>query len=45
MQQPPKTIFAWVLACLVLLLVAVPALAQQIAKAKGVPPSDRGTSS
>ena len=45
MQRPPKTIFAWILACLVLLLAAVPALAQQIAKAKGVPPSDRGASS
>ena len=45
MQRPPKTIFWCVLASLVLLLVAVPALAQQITKSKGVPPSDRGTSS
>ena len=45
MQRPPKTIFgvswqAW--SCCWL---AVPALAQQSTKAKGVPPSDRGTSS
>ena len=33
-----------VLATLVLLLAAVPVLAQQITKPKGVPPSDRGTS-
>jgi len=45
MQRPPKTIFWCVLAGLVLLLAAVPVLAQQITKLKGVPPSDRGTSS
>ena len=45
MQRPSKTIFVWVLAGLVLLLAAVPVLAQQITKPKGVPPSDRGTSS
>ena len=45
MQRPSKTIFVWSLASLVLLLVAVPALAQQITEPKGVPPSDRGTTS
>ncbi len=45
MQRPPKTIFWCVLASLVLMLAAVPALAQQITKSKGVPPSDRGASS
>ena len=42
MQRPPKTIFWCILAGLVLLLAAVPALAQQITKPKGVPQSDRG---
>ena len=45
MQRPSKTIFGWSLASLVLLLVAFPALAQQITEPKGVPPSDRGTTS
>ena len=45
MQRPPKTIFWCVLASLVLMLAAVPALAQQGTKPKGVPPSDRGTTS
>jgi arylsulfatase A-like enzyme len=45
MQRPPKTIFWCALASLVLMLAAVPALAQQITKPKGVPPSDRGTTS
>ena len=45
MQRSPKTFFVCVLATLVLLLAAAPALAQQITKSKGVPPSDRGTSS
>jgi len=45
MQRPSKTILLWIVASLVLLLIALPALAQQITKPKGVPPSDRGASS
>ncbi len=37
MQRPPKRIVGWVLACLVPLLVAVPALAQQITGVPGSP--------
>jgi hypothetical protein len=37
MQQPPKTLFVWIIAALVLLLAAVPALAQQ--KTPAVPAS------
>ena len=41
MQRPSKTILVWIVMSLVLLLIAVPALAQQLTKPKGVPPSDR----
>jgi hypothetical protein len=39
MRRPSKTIFWCILAGLVLLLAAAPALAQQTTKPKGVPPS------
>ena len=45
MQRPSKTILLWIVMSLVLLLIAVPALAQQSTKPTGVPQSDRGTSS
>ena len=37
MSRPPKTISGWILACVVLLLVAAPALAQQITGVPGSP--------
>ena len=39
MKRPREMIFGWVVGSLVLLLIAVPALAQQITKPKGVPQS------